>query len=1417
MGNDIDITHTSQYNSVPTSNVTADDISKKQDKLLRIFGQFDLNHDGQLNSAELAKALDYFSSFDSENDNDGTITKDEFNQGADRLNQELGLTGKEQIKAKDIKNFITKLMNLTQNDEHIDIKQLFFFIDENDENSEFDIQNLTDAEFDEDNHSEYTLKYKNGKTVKVHSDKSYEIISTDPQGNTTTAKYNNKKELQNSITTYYNGDNETTQYITSENQTIPTETTQNTNIDGVPTTSQIKYTLGFKGTEVVTTPTSESTYTYIGEDPYLVKKRDNIGTDNETTTTYSYNDNNTVTVQINSNNKRIIQTRVTRPGETTRDTIENESAIVLEKTVETTDKGEKTTEIIYTQKGRGNARIERITNPDGTVLLTEYNENNHKTYSILSKNGHELTAEYDGKGSTYLVYTVDDPARMAKMAKAFGTTPEAIYTFNKKLVHTDDKGNKYFIAGTKIKIPRELRPDTKYLQARGSQAYEKARGNELWGEITEMVEEDRESREDSLVRIYSNKNYSNFEQLAIALFQQEGVEKPNRYQVDARVKDLKSLNPNLNDGELKGQNVRIKYNAEKEADVHRERLEIEEQEYQAKLRKENAEGSRVAQEIYNFIDDKTAAPNKNEFWTLLRKVKANNVVSFLEQYKTLTKGKSVFEDINSEYASNENISTALNNILNVLHERFMNSGINNDNLTKLYYEAQSHIQNHNISELDNVVNKMCSQIRLLEGNFREEIATNRTHNPQAVGTSLSGLSMHVETANDTLDYFNKFEETFCGRIWEGTKWLFSGGNAKNLDENVKKDITNFSKYIQQLNTAYKKDGENGFKAEFYKIFGVEFDPKVAESFAIKFENYQKSVAITDVLNSLDNFIKPWQLENLSLNNLKECCKLVIQKIDPNKNPDEFIQELLQKHLGNNYQNASVDKQRASLYNSLNSFVNSMKSELKTSSRGKSIAELKTDLANHSGDLFGTKHDMMNRVNNYIASQKAGSAYVSTGLKIAAMAAFGLYGGGFVMSFGGTFASSSAIDLINMAPDEKLTGSKAWDIFSNAVLDGAFSGTGTFIRDSFKAGKIIGFKNFKKYSYIKQQAVLTSADSSVSMSNASLRGNLNGENAGITLLWSAIAHVASTKAVGKLGLSGNIKSNVERAFRRTGKGVGKEQRLGLKDFISDETIANNVYSPDWIKKQVTNYLENITNIGNLNSIKRFVANIPDDVKDKPELISMVENRISELMNNPQLITIEKVPISDETRNRAISALNQPAPHLTPDQVNDITNYIESLTDKNAFCSAVAQLKSHGINFNEESELKYVVDDKFAELQIKPQYDMNPNMFYYAKQTPNIGNNTPQMSASVLNTPDATIVDTPELDKYTNPDTKIIITQLDPNSLFLLKEDLTRAVVTLSNTQDVQKLIARLDFIQNSKQKTELINFVNIKAREQGILA
>lgn len=120
--------------------------------------------------------------------------------------------------------------------------------------------------------------------------------------------------------------------------------------------------------------------------------------------------------------------------------------------------------------------------------------------------------------------------------------------------HKDELGNRYFTVGDKIKVPGELNADDERITSRkdtkGAQSDYVTSGGAAREAAANQEVADRKDI------TWTEKKYDTFEQIARELFKKEGVENPSDLQLSKRIKDLKKDNPNLKDGQLKGQKIK---------------------------------------------------------------------------------------------------------------------------------------------------------------------------------------------------------------------------------------------------------------------------------------------------------------------------------------------------------------------------------------------------------------------------------------------------------------------------------------------------------------------------------------------------------------------------------------------------------------------------------------------------------------------------------------------------------------------------------------------------------------------------------------------------------------------------------------------------------------------------------------------
>ena len=105
---------------VSEDGVKREESTKSKRKLNLIFNQFDINKDGTLNSAELARMVSVFNAADT--DGSKSLSNTEFNDLAEALNEILPWG--EKVSAKDVKNFFKRIMQAQQNDEKVSVEEI---------------------------------------------------------------------------------------------------------------------------------------------------------------------------------------------------------------------------------------------------------------------------------------------------------------------------------------------------------------------------------------------------------------------------------------------------------------------------------------------------------------------------------------------------------------------------------------------------------------------------------------------------------------------------------------------------------------------------------------------------------------------------------------------------------------------------------------------------------------------------------------------------------------------------------------------------------------------------------------------------------------------------------------------------------------------------------------------------------------------------------------------------------------------------------------------------------------------------------------------------------------------------------------------------------------------------------------------
>jgi len=618
----------------------------KEKKFQQLFDFADKNNDGILDSSEtdiLMKALN---------------TDDDMSE----------------ISSKEAKAYLKNAVSDNKELKNLKKDDLFNFLKELSQAGE----NIASSKFSEDAEGNKTIyiTYKDGTVETVFPDESREITTTE-NGTKTTGRYTGKTLVSQTVET----DEETTtvEYAadgtTTEKQTITSKKDNSkktiTYADGKPASAvvengitQVNYTYDENGNEVKTSkienkgiPAKEKrtdyTYDENGTETAVTSEQ------GRTSTTVTQKDGSAVTTEKDDDGSDI--TTTVQDGATVKVTEKPDGTKLTE-----TKNGDKT--VITTQNSDGTS-TEVVTDESGNSTTTKFNSSGKRTEQTIVKDGMTYSVKYDGRGNTYI--TVQNGESPAVIAKKFHITTKTLLGMNK--YNTDGLGNKYFQVGKTIKVPGEYDADNKLLTSRKSA--QEAKNDYVSSGAAARETAVREEASERKNVTWTEKVYNRFEDIARSLYKQEGVNNPSQMQLSRRVKDLKKLNPNLKDGQLKGKKITAGVNPKRYEQVETAEKARENKKAQQKAAAENAKvqkqsGAQIAQDLikstngYNDIDAMEKAIAKidtpEELAEVNRLLEANGYKAD-DKYSPLE--KFIYEEHNHTYVHTYNSSDYLEQIV----------------------------------------------------------------------------------------------------------------------------------------------------------------------------------------------------------------------------------------------------------------------------------------------------------------------------------------------------------------------------------------------------------------------------------------------------------------------------------------------------------------------------------------------------------------------------------------------------------------------------------------------------------------------------------------------------------------------------------------------------------------------------------
>lgn len=1333
-------------NKVSSEGVNKEEAAKDKKKLIKIFQAFDLNGDNSLDAIELARAMDYFNSLDEEGEANSKLSKKELKEGAADLNKQLGLEGKDRIKSRDIKKFIKNIQNTTEGDASISREDLFKYIDDASLSSE----NIRETQVVDDGNGgkKYVISYDNDTEVTVNNDGSYQLQAKDEEGTISTQYHNKEKQLLKETNVYSNNDTEVTDYDPNQTTPVPLKTISTRNNGTVK--SELNYIDGKPANETVTSDggSTEKTFEYYNDEPYIIQHIQNKGSDEQVMTRYTYPSDGTIKAKVTDKNGVTTQT-MDDEYNVTSEFVNLNNGTIIERDFNT-----------------DGSRYEVVTDKNNRVTETVYNKQNKRVSQAVFTVGNSYEIKYDGAGNTegIIVQFNETPAAIAKK---FGCSVEELAAVNKGKLHGSGK-NAYFNVGDSIKIPGELDADAKALQGRDSReqalakykAYQEQKAAEL--RKKQAADAALEARK-GYSRTFTNVTYDTFEQQARALFAREGNNNPSEYELKLRINELKQLNPNIKDGELKNKKINATFNRETYASIGVGQQQREEARLVKKAKNEAATGKNIAADMYESINENAAGVSTAQFKNALAKVNKDNVIGVIEEYDKLSPDESLMEAIMDETGTwLENRRDRQQTIVNALYNRALAAGVDPERAKTMKTELTNAVNNCTASDtatLDGLVRNSVATINAAERVTREERTSKVTDNSQmrtqTIETGNTALGENRQKLQDQLD-----RDGWCADLYEGLKWCVG---SDNLDEKVKADLNKFEGYMNQLQEAHKKGGDAAFDAKFKEIFGVDYDPNLARGYSKLQNDYANAYAMTAGLEGFNKEFSSSINGNESYDTMLQKYGNYLQSASSSINDGVQAAEngiaLAMKKDGIDFKNATEAQKQQYLKNILKETQESLNNEIQKYTRGKSLDTMKKDLDQASIAIFGNKGDIVSRVNNYVASQQQGGAYTAMALKVAGAIALGVLTGGagaaalsasaLATTAVGTGIISATVDLTDRASSNNgLQDGEVFNILKNAAIDGA---------TVFVGGKLtkaaMCFKSANAFVQAGGRMLAqTTGDIATGAAAEYLQtGEITIEGVTFQAMFSAAGNLVALKQIHKADnttpavTSGGSKKprpsgdkpkyeipEGETPFQKATRNpndpagiapqgsvgvIGKEKFDGMVEDVSQQVRTATDGELEEISQramalgkreqsrtinhlvedeQILRQLDDATNLGDLYKLEKKVSSWTDDARRQQEILDKIALKRAELKENGTY-TVEQRSIDPQIKADAEAALAQSKKHLDPTQIYAVKQYVETITDPAELTRVVENLKARGMKLK-SGRLKAAIDAKYAELNI-----------------------------------------------------------------------------------------------------------------------
>ena len=262
-------------------------------------------------------------------------------------------------------------------------------------------------------------------------------------------------------------------------------------------------------------------------------------------------------------------------------------------------------------------------------------------------------------------------------------------------------------------------------------------------------------------------------------------------------------------------------------------------------------------------------------------------------------------------------------------------------------------------------------------------------------------------------------------------------NSKNRAKIVQEDINEYREQVTELDNSIKQDQ---FKDKFKEIFDIDYNHSNIVKYGRKSKQLENAL-ITDCISKYtdEKLSKNLKIYNKLSGNLEDMSEYraipygttgcapyythVTKKEEIFDNMEKSLVELLgdKKVLDKVLSSKGLDSEKASkedkyrVYGHLSKFIlESTKSSAQKTLKGQTLSQIKEDYDKAYETAFGTKNDIIARVDKYNASQKAGTACVKfvTGVVLNALGPSSV-----LASLAYSAATSVAVDIADAATNK----------------------------------------------------------------------------------------------------------------------------------------------------------------------------------------------------------------------------------------------------------------------------------------------------------------------------------------------------------------------------------------------------------------